>query len=107
MSALPIVGFLPEGILLGAALLVFLLDAAELRKNEWLGGIAVVGILGALLLVVADLGVGPLAALRTLPASVVDAPAGPTDLFAFSSLGLVFQAIFLLSGLLVSLASLS
>ena len=107
MSAIPILGFLPEGVLLGAALLVFLLDAAEVRKNEWLGGIAVAGILGALLLVVADLGFGPLGALRTIPASIVDAPAGPADLFAFSSLGLAFQAIFLLSGLLVSLASLS
>jgi len=101
---------LPEVVVLGGALLVFLLDALGLKRLEAMGGVAVVSTLVALLLVVADLRFGPLAGLATISAASIDVPAAQqslTALFAFSSLGLVFQAIFLLSAFFVSLASLS
>src|SRR5271170_986062 len=107
MTGVPIVAFAPEGFLLAAALLIFLLDVFEVRRAEVLGGIAIVATLAGLVAVVADLGYAPLAMLRTLPASVVDAPPTMTALFAFSSLGLIFQSVFLLSAFLVSLGSLS
>jgi proton-translocating NADH-quinone oxidoreductase chain N len=102
--------FLPEVVLLAGALLAFVLDVVGVRRLEAVGGIAVVSTLLALLLVLADLRWAPIAGLATIPASSVDVPAGQqslTALFAFSSLGLVFQAIFLLSAFFVSLASLS
>jgi proton-translocating NADH-quinone oxidoreductase chain N len=100
--------WLPELVLLAAALLVFLLEVVGVRRLEVLGGVAVVGTLVALFFVVADLRFAPLAGFATIPASQID-PLHPslTALFTFSSLGLVFQGIFLLSALLVSLASLS
>jgi len=98
--------FLPEAVLLGAALLIFLSDAAGLRRTEYVGGVAVGATGIGLLLVLADLGVGPLAAWRTIPAGQVDL-APSVSLIAVTSLGLVFQAVFLLSAFLVALASLS
>ncbi|HEY6237823.1 MAG TPA: proton-conducting transporter membrane subunit, partial [Thermoplasmata archaeon] len=112
MSAdVSVVAFLPEVLVLAGALLVFLLDVLGVKRLEVLGGVAVATTAGALLLVLGDLGFAPLALLGTIPTGQVDA-LPPTDLaqaslFAFSSLGLVFQAIFLLAALLVSLASLS
>lgn len=105
----PLLDFLPELLVLGGALLVFLLDAAGVsrRRIEVLGGVSLVALLSALVLVVADLGWAPLAAVRTLNAGHVDQPVGITALYAFTSLGLVFQAIFLLAAFLVVLASLS
>jgi F420H2 dehydrogenase subunit N len=102
--------FLPEVVLLAGALVAFLFDVVGIRRLEAVGGIAVVSTLLALVLVVADLRWAPLAGLATVPATSIDAPAAEqslTALFAFSSLGLVFQAIFLLSAFFVSLASLS
>ncbi len=107
MTGVPIAAFLPEGIILTAALLIFLLDVLRVRRSEVLGGVAVAATLLGLVAVVADLGFGPLAMLRTVPANVVDVTPATTALFAFSSLGLVFQAIFLLSAFFVSLGSLS
>jgi proton-translocating NADH-quinone oxidoreductase chain N len=107
MTGVPLDAFAPEAILLAAALSIFLLDVLEVRRTEWLGGIAVVATLAGLVAVVADLGFAPFALLRTLPASVVDAAPSTTALFAFSSLGLIFQAIFLLSAFFVALASIS
>lgn len=103
---LPVLPFLPELLVLAAALLVLLLDVLKLRRIEVLAGVAVVGTLSALLAVLGDLRFGPLAALATVPASAVDA-APTAALWGFSSLGLVFQGIFLLASLLVALASAS
>jgi NADH-quinone oxidoreductase subunit N len=105
--AVPPLGFLPLLLLLATALLIFLLDVVGVRRLEVFGALALSGTLLALLLVIADLGFVPLAALRTAPVVVLDAPLASASLFAFSTLGLVFQAIFLLSAILVSLASLS
>ncbi len=101
--------FAPELVLLAAALLVFLLDVLGVRHLEALGAIGTAATGTSLLLVIADLGFGPLGALRTLGASHLDAvPApGTAPLYAFSSFGLVFQGLFLLAAFLVSLASLS
>ncbi|MCI4348110.1 MAG: NADH-quinone oxidoreductase subunit N [Thermoplasmata archaeon] len=95
--------------LLGAALLIFLLDSLGIRRLELFGGLAVVGISIALLGVLADLQVTPLAGLATVPAGTVDAPWNPlgTSLVAVTSFGLIFQVIFLTSALLVALASIS
>ena len=98
--------FLPEILLLAGALLVFLLDVAGVRRTELLGGIAVGAVFLALLAVLADLGTPGMELLRTLPAASVDAPPG-AGLYLFTSLGLVFQAVFLSSAGLVALASLS
>jgi NADH:ubiquinone oxidoreductase subunit 2 (subunit N) len=98
--------FLPELFLLAAALLVFLLDAAGFRKLELFGGLALGAVLLALLGVLADLGTPGLGALRTLAAGSIDLPAG-ASLYDFTSLGLIFQAIFLLTAGFVALASLS
>src|SRR5580693_998438 len=98
--------FTPELIILGAALLVLLLDVLGVKRLESLGAVAVGGSALAFLAVVADLGFAPLAILRTIPASSVDAPLS-VSLYAFTSLGLIFQAIFLTSTFLVALASLS
>ena len=99
--------FLPEILLLAAALLIFLLDVLNVRRNELVGAIAVAGTLLALLFVVADLGFAPIAALATIPSGQIDAAPTGTPLYTFTSLGLVFQGIFLSAALLVSLASLS
>ncbi|HYA56998.1 MAG TPA: NADH-quinone oxidoreductase subunit N [Thermoplasmata archaeon] len=101
--------WVPELILLGAALLIFLFDVVGVRRLEAVGAVAVGGTALALLFVVADLGFAPIAGLATVPAGQVDpAPALRTaSLYTFTSLGLVFQAIFLLAALLVSVASLS
>jgi len=108
-TSLPIGPFAPELVVLAGALVIFALDAAGVRRwrIEAFGGIAAAATALALVLVTADLGFGPLAALRTIGAGTVDGPVGPTALYAFTSLGLIFQAIFLLSALLVALASLS
>jgi proton-translocating NADH-quinone oxidoreductase chain N len=99
--------FLPEILLLAATLLIFLLDVVHVRRNEVVGGIALAGFGLALLFVIADLGFAPLAALATLPSSSVDSLGVGSPLYAFTSLGLVFQGLFLLAALLVALASLS
>jgi|HubBroStandDraft_1064217.scaffolds.fasta_scaffold01977_7 proton-translocating NADH-quinone oxidoreductase chain N len=101
--------FLPELVLLAAALLVFLLDVVKVRRIEVTGGISAAAFGVALLLVVADLGFTPLAFLASIPSSQIDAiPAvGAAPLWAFTSLGLVFQALFLLAAFLVALASTS
>ena len=99
--------FSPAILLLGAALVVFLLDVLGVKRRLTLGLVTLVGSVGALLLVLADLGWEPLLAIRTIPASMIDVPVAPSDLWAFSSLGLIFQAIFLTAALLVLLASLS
>ncbi len=101
--------FVPELVLLAGTLLIFLLDVLKVRRIELTGGIAVAATLAALGVVVADLGFAPLAFLATVPASQIDvAPAaGAAPLFAFTSFGLVFQAIFLLATFFVALASVS
>lgn len=98
--------FLPELFLLAAAVLVFLLDALGLRRLELFGALALGAILLALLTVFADLGTTGLASLRTLPAGSIDLAAAGS-LYDFTSLGLVFQVIFLLAAGLVALASVS
>jgi proton-translocating NADH-quinone oxidoreductase chain N len=109
LTALTWVAFLPELFLLGAALLIFLLDSLGIRRNELFGGLAIAGVVLALIEVLADLRFAPLASLATVPAGVVDAPwtALGTSLISVTSFGLVFQAIFLTSALLVALASMS
>ena len=104
---LPFGAFAPEAIVLAGALLILLLDVVQVRRLELLGAIAVVTTLSALVLVVADLGYAPLAFLSAIPSSTLDAPATASSLYAFSSLGLVFQSVFLIATLLVSLASIS
>jgi proton-translocating NADH-quinone oxidoreductase chain N len=101
--------FLPELVLLAGALLVFLLDVLKLRRGEVVGAVAVVSSFVALLFVLADLQFAPLAFLATIPTSQIDAvPAvGAAPLYAFTSFGLVFQAIFLVATFFVALASLS
>ena len=99
--------FLPEILLLSAVLLIYLLDVLRIRSNELLGGIAAAASALALVFVVADLGFVPFAALATVPSSAIDAVAPGSPLYAFTSFGLVFQAIFLIATFLVSLASTS
>src|SRR5271170_7385026 len=101
--------FVPELILLGATLLIFLLDVLGVRRNEWLSTIAVTATVLGLLSVVGDLGFAPLSVLATVPAGQIDlVPAlGAAPLYHITSLGLIFQGIFLLSALLVVLASAS
>jgi proton-translocating NADH-quinone oxidoreductase chain N len=109
MTALAWTVFVPELFLLGAVLLIFFLDSLGVRRVELFGGIATAGIVFALTEVLADLRFAPLASLATVPAGVVDAPwsALGTSLASVTSFGLVFQAIFLTSALLVALSSLS
>jgi len=99
--------FVPELLVLGGALLVFLLDVMGVRRNEWLSTVAVAATTLALLSVLGDLGFAPLSVFATLPSSLIDAAPTGAPLYAFTSLGLIFQAIFLLSALLVCLASAS
>jgi len=101
--------FLPEILLLVGTLLIFLLDVLGVRRIEVTGAIAVSVTSLALLFVVADLGFAPLAALATIPSGQIDAVigVGAAPLYAFTSLGLIFQGIFLLAALFVSLASMS
>lgn len=101
--------FLPEIIVLAGVLLVLVLDVARVRRIEVFGAITVGAVLLALLFVIADLGFAPLTALSTIPAGQIDIPIASvgTPLYSFTSLGLVFQAIFLSATLLVSLASMS
>ncbi|HTZ61088.1 MAG TPA: NADH-quinone oxidoreductase subunit N [Thermoplasmata archaeon] len=101
--------FLPEIVLLAGTLLIFLLDVLKVRRIELTGGIAVAATLAALGIVVADLGFAPLAFLATIPTSQIDAipAAGAAPLYTFSSLGLVFQGIFLVAAFFVALASTS
>ncbi|MCI4319348.1 MAG: NADH-quinone oxidoreductase subunit N [Thermoplasmata archaeon] len=109
MSSIGIVAFAPEVVLVAGTLLIFLLDTIGVRRNELFAGIATVTGALALLLVLADTGFAPLAFLRTLDPSAVDvsSAATPRALYAFTSLGLLFQAIFLLTATLVALASAS
>ena len=101
--------FLPEILLLAGTLLIFLLDVVGVRRIEATGAVAVGATALALVFVVADLGFGPLGALATIPAGQVDALVAPgaTPLYAFTSLGLIFQGIFLLAAFFVALASMS
>ncbi|MGC2288303.1 MAG: NADH-quinone oxidoreductase subunit N [Thermoplasmata archaeon] len=109
MTGVPWMTFIPELFLLGAALLVFLLDSVGIRRVELFGGLATAGILLALVEVLAELRFAPLAIFAGVPAGVVNAPwtALGGSLVAVTSFGLVFQAIFLTTALLVSLASMS
>jgi proton-translocating NADH-quinone oxidoreductase chain N len=109
MTALPWMAFTPELFLLGGALLIFLLDTLGIRRVEVLGGIASLGVVFALVGVLADLRFGPFVGLATVPAGAVDAPWSTLggSLVAVTSFGLVFQAIFLTSALLIALASMS
>ncbi|HTW77021.1 MAG TPA: NADH-quinone oxidoreductase subunit N [Thermoplasmata archaeon] len=110
MDATSFVGpFLPELVLLAGALLVFLLDVLKLRRTEFVGGIAAGSTLVALVLVLADLRFGPIAGLATIPAGQIDRVPGlgSAPLYAFTSFGLIFQAIFLVAAFLVAVASLS
>ncbi len=101
--------FLPEVVIAAAALLVFLLDVLGVRRTEVTAGVSAAASLLALLFVVADLGIAPFSAVATLPSGLLDSsPASAsTSLYAFTSLGLVFQMIFLSATFLVSLASAS
>jgi proton-translocating NADH-quinone oxidoreductase chain N len=101
--------FLPEILLLAGTLLVFLLDVVGVRRIEVTGAVAVGAIALALLFVLADLGFAPIAGLATIPHGQIDAVVAPgaTPLYAFTSLGFVFQGIFLLAAFLVALASMS
>ncbi|HXY12055.1 MAG TPA: proton-conducting transporter membrane subunit, partial [Thermoplasmata archaeon] len=100
--------FLPEILLLTGTLLVFLLDVVGVRRIEVTGSVAVAVTSLALLFVVADLGFAPVAFLATVPSGQVDQfVPGATPLYSFTSLGFVFQTIFLIAALLVSLASMS
>ncbi len=109
MTALAWTVFVPELFLLGAVLLIFLLDTVGIRRVEWFGGLAVAGIVLALIGVLADLRFASLASLATVPAGDLNVPwsALGSSLAAVTSFGLDFQAIFLTSALLVTLASLS
>ncbi len=101
--------FVPELLLVGAALLIFLLDVLGKRRTELVGAIQVAASGLALFFVVADLGFAPFAFARTIPAGSVDptAAVGAASLYAFTSLGFVFQVAFLSAAFLVGLASLS
>jgi proton-translocating NADH-quinone oxidoreductase chain N len=101
--------FAPELVVLASALLAFLLDVLGVRRLEVVGAVSVAGSAIAFLLVLADLGFAPLAALRTLGSGAINsAPAaGSSPIYFFSSFGLVFQALFLTAAFLVGLASLS
>ena len=101
--------FLPEILVLVGVLLVLILDVFGVKRIEVFGSITVGATLLALLFVVADLGFLPFAALSTVPAGRIDIPLAVvgTPLYSFTSLGFVFQAIFLSATLLVSLASMS
>ncbi|MGI0052804.1 MAG: hypothetical protein ACRECR_00900, partial [Thermoplasmata archaeon] len=99
--------FAPEILLLGATLLIFVLDRAGGDRIELFGAVALAGLFGAGLIVLADLDLGPLAALRGIGPGAIDHPVVAGSLYGFSSLGLVFQGIFLLAAILVALASLS
>jgi proton-translocating NADH-quinone oxidoreductase chain N len=108
MDAASFVGpFVPVLLLVGGALLIFVLDVAGVRRNEWLSTVAVAATALALLSVLGDLGVGLLGTLATVPSDLIDAPPAGAPLYAFTSLGLIFQAIFLVSALFVCLASAS
>jgi len=109
MTALPWTLFVPELFLLGAALLIFLLDSLGIRRLELFGGLASLGIGLALVGVLADLRFVPLAGFATVPAGSVDLPWSTLggSLVSVTSFGLVFQAIFLTSALLVAMASIS
>ncbi len=99
--------FAPEILLLAGTLLLFVLDRAGALRRELFGAVALAAILGAGAIVLADLGVGFLAPLRGIGAAVVDQPVGASALYGFSSLGLLFQGIFLLAAFLVALAAVS
>jgi proton-translocating NADH-quinone oxidoreductase chain N len=99
--------FLPEFVLLGAGLLVLLSERLGVERRESFGAIALAGMVLALLFVAADAGLDGLGALRGVPASSIDVPVAASALYAFSSLGLLFQGFFLASALLVALALLS
>ncbi|MCI4351167.1 MAG: NADH-quinone oxidoreductase subunit N [Thermoplasmata archaeon] len=106
VSLVGIAPWSPEIVLVAAALLVFLLDTVGVKRSELFAGLASGAAALALLFVVADAGFAPFALVRTVDPSAVDAaPAG--GLYAFSSLGLLFQAIFLLTAFFVALASAS
>jgi proton-translocating NADH-quinone oxidoreductase chain N len=99
--------FVPVLLLLGGGLLIFLFDVLGIRRNEYLSTVAVAATSLALLSVLGDLGFAPLSLFATLPPGLVNAAPTGSPLYAFTSLGLIFQAIFLLSALLVGLASAS
>ncbi|MCI4363830.1 MAG: NADH-quinone oxidoreductase subunit N [Thermoplasmata archaeon] len=99
--------FLPEFAILGAGLLVLLAERMGAQRRELFGGLAIAGMALALLFVAADAGLAGLGSLRGVGASSIDAPVATGALYAFSSLGLLFQGFFLASALLVAVALLS
>ncbi len=105
MTGIPPIAYLPEGLVLASTLLVFLADALGAKRRALFGGISTLLLLAAFLAVLADLRVYPLSSLASVPASLIGGPAiGP---IVFTSLGLIFQALFLGVALLVGLGSLS
>ena len=99
--------FVPELLLLGGMLLVLLLDVLGVRRNETLATVALTALALAFLSILGDLGFAPLGVLATVgPGALNVAPAaGAAPLYHLTSLGLIFQAIFLVAALLVVLAS--
>ncbi len=105
MVALPyLLPYLPELTLLVATFVVFLLDVAGEHRRTTLGGVSAFFLIVAFVEVLADLGTWPFHALSTLPASWNGTAQGP---ILFTSLGIVFQGIFLAIAALVAIASLS
>ncbi len=78
--------FLPEIVLLAGTLLIFLLDVLGVRRIETTGAVAVGATALALLFVVADLGLGPLSALATIPSGQIDTLVAPGRLLSTRSL---------------------
>ncbi len=99
--------FVPELLLFGGLLLVLLLDVLGIRRNETLATVAITASVLALLSILGDLGFGPLGVLATVGAGSLNVTpaAGSAPLYHLTSFGLVFQAIFLVSAILVVLAS--
>jgi NADH-quinone oxidoreductase subunit N len=96
--------YTPEATVFIGVILVFMLDVAGIRSRAIIGGATSIFLLLAFLQVLADLGSWPLQGLSTLPAGLLGTQNGPV---IFTNFGLIFQGIFLLSALLVALASVS
>lgn len=110
MTAIPFTAYTPELIILAGALLVFLFDTLGLRDRRTAGPLTVLVLVMAFVALLADLWVTGLGSFSTLPSSAYLASgtivlaSGP---ILISSLGLIFQAIFVGAALLVTFASLS
>jgi proton-translocating NADH-quinone oxidoreductase chain N len=103
MSAVPVLAYAPEMLVLAAALVAFLLDSAGVARRAAYAGSSLLLYAVAFAIILGDLGTPGLGALSTVPAGILGGPAqGPV---VFTSLGLIFQGIFLGATLLVTLAS--